>query len=75
MTSGPIAAAVAGIPSTALECRRRRAHDWQPHSARLDRRVWTETEACGRCGAFRTSHLSDADGIQLDAWRYQYPEG
>lgn len=74
--SGPIAAAIAAIPDKALDCRRRRQHRWGPHSARFDRREnrWSETEECERCETLRTSHIS-ADGYQLDAWTYRYPDG
>ena len=74
--NGPIAAAIAAIPTTALECRRARAHWWDAYAAPYDRRsrTWTETQRCTRCTALRTTTVNH-DGDQLDPWRYTYPDG
>lgn len=79
--SGPIAEAIAGIPTSALPCRRRRSHRWDGYTVDHERllRQYRETEKCDRCGTLRVSHVGDdrhaQPGVQLDSWSYRYPPG
>lgn len=75
----PVQSAIEGIPVDALECRRKRAHDWDGFtvvngSGRLERLV---TEECRRCRSHRSAWWRD-DGIewtQLTGWRSDYVDG
>jgi hypothetical protein len=73
----PVQAAIDGIPADALECRRKRSHDWDGLTV-VAGRVRTElyvVEECRRgCGTRRSAWFRD-DGEQLTRWSSVYADG